>query len=94
MVMLMDKEQKQTSNIPLREKFAIEAVIRRAKREHRTMSSALAVIVYEWIVLKTQAKDRLAAARQSQPLPGSRQDTAENLAAALNAAAVGTEQPK
>jgi hypothetical protein len=93
--------QTKRQTIPLREKLAIEAVIRRAKREHRTMSSALAVIVYEWTVLKTLAKARIADDRRAKSLPENGQDTggavvnqAENLAAALNAATAGTEQPK
>jgi hypothetical protein len=64
-----------TLTILLRNPEAIETVEARSKKERRSKSAALAVIVIEWAEFKSIFQRNRAAARRANSLPEDKQNT-------------------
>lgn len=62
------------ASIQLRDPAAIRIVVQRSKRERRSRSSALSVIVHEWAEFKSIFLRNRTAARRARSLPENGQD--------------------
>jgi hypothetical protein len=90
-----DSDRQQPA-IFLRDPDAVEVVIERAKKERRSKSAALAVIILEWSAYQSAFRRNRAAARRAKSLPEGNQDTGRCRCGQVENPAVAgeTEQPK